>query len=59
MRGMGAAEVVDIPGWVTLLRAPNAGPMTLDGTNTWIVAEPDSPLAVAQRHSADRCPCWT
>jgi glyoxylase-like metal-dependent hydrolase (beta-lactamase superfamily II) len=26
--------------------APNASPMTLDGTNTWIVAEPDSPLAV-------------
>lgn len=26
--------------------APNASPMTLDGTNTWIVAEPDSELAV-------------
>lgn len=26
--------------------APNASPMTLDGTNTWVVAEPDSPLAV-------------
>jgi glyoxylase-like metal-dependent hydrolase (beta-lactamase superfamily II) len=26
--------------------APNASAMTLDGTNTWIVAEPDSPLAV-------------
>ncbi|MGK5497734.1 MBL fold metallo-hydrolase [Streptomyces sp. URMC 125] len=26
--------------------APNASPMTLDGTNTWIVAEPDSSLAV-------------
>ncbi|MFG3049119.1 MBL fold metallo-hydrolase [Streptomyces sp. NPDC090023] len=26
--------------------APNASPMTLDGTNTWIVAEPDSDLAV-------------
>ncbi|UGY92339.1 MBL fold metallo-hydrolase [Streptomyces gobiensis] len=26
--------------------APNASPMTLDGTNTWIVAEPDSRLAV-------------
>ena len=26
--------------------APNASPMTLDGTNTWIIAEPDSPLAV-------------
>ncbi|WP_328465794.1 MBL fold metallo-hydrolase [Streptomyces sp. NBC_00448] len=26
--------------------APNPSPMTLDGTNTWIVAEPNSPLAV-------------
>jgi glyoxylase-like metal-dependent hydrolase (beta-lactamase superfamily II) len=26
--------------------APNPSPMTLDGTNTWILSEPDSPLAV-------------
>ncbi|MPY47686.1 MBL fold metallo-hydrolase [Streptomyces acidicola] len=26
--------------------APNASPMTLDGTNTWILSEPDSELAV-------------
>lgn len=26
--------------------APNPSPMTLDGTNTWILAEPDSDLAV-------------
>jgi glyoxylase-like metal-dependent hydrolase (beta-lactamase superfamily II) len=26
--------------------APNPSPMTLDGTNTWILAEPDSALAV-------------
>lgn len=26
--------------------APNASAMTLDGTNTWILAEPDSELAV-------------
>ncbi len=26
--------------------APNASAMTLDGTNTWIVSEPDSDLAV-------------
>ena len=26
--------------------APNPSAMTLDGTNTWIVAEPDSDLAV-------------
>ncbi|UWE07582.1 MBL fold metallo-hydrolase [Actinacidiphila bryophytorum] len=39
-----------IGGWATdralCVLAPNASPMTLDGTNTWIVAEPDSPLAV-------------
>jgi len=23
-----------LPDWVTLVRAPNPGPMTLDGTNT-------------------------
>ncbi|WP_199548633.1 MBL fold metallo-hydrolase [Streptomyces sp. N35] len=26
--------------------APNANAMTLDGTNTWLLSEPDSPLAV-------------
>ncbi|MCM2577720.1 MBL fold metallo-hydrolase [Streptomyces meridianus] len=26
--------------------APNPSPMTLDGTNTWVLAEPDSDLAV-------------
>ena len=26
--------------------APNPSPMTLDGTNTWIIAEPGSPTAV-------------
>ncbi|MFI7543032.1 MBL fold metallo-hydrolase [Actinoplanes sp. NPDC049599] len=37
---MGAAEVVELPSWVTLLRAPNPGPMTLDGTNTWVLRAP-------------------
>jgi len=46
MRCMGAAEVVELPSWVTLLRAPNAGPMTLDGTNTWVLRAPGAEHAV-------------
>ena len=35
-----------LPGWVTLLRAPNPGPMTLDGTNTWVLRAPGEEFAV-------------
>jgi glyoxylase-like metal-dependent hydrolase (beta-lactamase superfamily II) len=36
-----AAHVLEeLPAWVTLLRAPNPGPMTLDGTNTWLLRAP-------------------
>jgi glyoxylase-like metal-dependent hydrolase (beta-lactamase superfamily II) len=35
-----AALADQLPGWVTMLRAPNPGPMTLDGTNTWLLHPP-------------------
>jgi glyoxylase-like metal-dependent hydrolase (beta-lactamase superfamily II) len=36
-----SADVLDaLPSWVTLVRAPNPGPMTLDGTNTWVLRSP-------------------
>ncbi|WJK41223.1 MBL fold metallo-hydrolase [Solwaraspora sp. WMMA2056] len=35
-----------LPGWVRLLRAPNPGPMTLDGTNTWVLRQPGRPFGV-------------
>ncbi|WP_285686172.1 MBL fold metallo-hydrolase [Actinoplanes sp. NBRC 103695] len=37
MRDVGGAAQDGLPGWVTLVRAPNPGPMTLDGTNTWVL----------------------
>ena len=38
--GPAAALADELPAWVTLLRAPNPGPMTLDGTNTWVLRRP-------------------
>jgi len=32
-----AALLESLPPWATLVRAPNPGPMTLDGTNTWVL----------------------
>ncbi|WP_432834388.1 MBL fold metallo-hydrolase [Dactylosporangium sp. CA-092794] len=42
-----AAELLEtLPKWVTLVRAPNPGPMTLDGTNTWLLRAPDGAAIV-------------
>src|SRR5262245_56133169 len=35
-----AALLDELPSWVTLVRADNPGPMTLDGTNSWILRAP-------------------
>jgi glyoxylase-like metal-dependent hydrolase (beta-lactamase superfamily II) len=42
----GITAVAKLPDWVTLLRAPNPGPMTLDGTNTWILRAPGQEYGV-------------
>jgi glyoxylase-like metal-dependent hydrolase (beta-lactamase superfamily II) len=41
-----SAPVGRLPGWATLVRAPNPGPMTLDGTNTWVLRGPGAAAAV-------------
>ncbi|MFC8300620.1 MBL fold metallo-hydrolase [Micromonospora orduensis] len=44
--GAVAALADELPRWVSLLRAPNPGPMTLDGTNTWVLRAPEAECAV-------------
>ncbi|MFG1675705.1 MBL fold metallo-hydrolase [Micromonospora sp. NPDC049282] len=52
--GAAGALAEELPGWVSLLRAPNPGPMTLDGTNTWVLrAAPDAPAVVVDPGPAD------
>lgn len=36
----------EVPDWVRLQRADNPGPMTLDGTNTWVVGDADALVVV-------------
>lgn len=38
--------VTEPPLWVRLFRAPNPGPMTLEGTNTWFIGSPEGALVV-------------
>ncbi len=40
MTASAAAPLTALPEWATLVRAPNPGPMTLDGTNTWVLRAP-------------------
>jgi glyoxylase-like metal-dependent hydrolase (beta-lactamase superfamily II) len=35
-----------LPSWATLVRADNPGPMTLDGTNSWVLRAPGAKRAV-------------
>ena len=35
-----------IPSFVSLVRADNPGPMTLEGTNTWVIAAPSGALVI-------------
>jgi len=42
-----AAALADqLPPWAVLVRAPNPGPMTLDGTNTWVLRAPGEDYCV-------------
>lgn len=40
------AVAEQLPGWATLVRAPNPGPMTLEGTNTWLLRAPGEAGAI-------------
>jgi glyoxylase-like metal-dependent hydrolase (beta-lactamase superfamily II) len=41
-----AALLEELPAWLRLVRAPNPGPMTLDGTNSWVLRVPGAEACV-------------
>src|SRR6266508_4340650 len=47
------APAEELPGWVTRVRASNPGPMTLDGTNSWVLTTPDGHAIVVDPGPAD------
>jgi glyoxylase-like metal-dependent hydrolase (beta-lactamase superfamily II) len=51
---VGEATVGQLPDWITLVRAPNPGPMTLDGTNSWVLTAPDGRTVVVDPGPADQ-----
>jgi glyoxylase-like metal-dependent hydrolase (beta-lactamase superfamily II) len=46
LTGSATTPLVDLPGWVRLFRAPNPGPMTLTGTNSWVLRAPGHQASV-------------
>jgi glyoxylase-like metal-dependent hydrolase (beta-lactamase superfamily II) len=44
--GSASAVLRELPSWVRLVRADNPGPMTLDGTNTWVARGPGECLVI-------------
>src|SRR5438477_1443744 len=48
-----ATPADSLPPWVTLVRAPNPGPMTLDGTNSWVLSAPGGCTVVVDPGPAD------
>jgi glyoxylase-like metal-dependent hydrolase (beta-lactamase superfamily II) len=45
---------VAVPSWVRRVRASNPGPMTLTGTNTWLLGTPDAVIVIDPGPDDDR-----